>query len=362
MDVLSDLRNNIEEIDFQILNLLHKRGLLVRNIGEVKSEKGLPIYNPIREKELLEKITHNNEGPYSTESLINIYKEIYSGSCTIQGQDNIKTKKLLVSRKSKTHNTVVNINGEEIGSGDFKFIIGPCAVEDLKQLRDVASSMMTKNLKLIRGGAFKPRTSPYDFQGLGLEGLSMLNKVAKEYKLSVVSEVMSIDQIEDACELLDVIQIGARNMHNFDLLKAVGRTNKPVILKRGLSATLNEFMNAAEYILSEGNENVILCERGIRTYETATRNTLDISSVPILKNETHLPVIVDVTHSTGRKDLLIPTTRAAIAIGADGVMAEVHPNPVLALSDSKQQMDLMEFDNYMNEVLPYVNSNKYVLV
>jgi 3-deoxy-7-phosphoheptulonate synthase / chorismate mutase len=361
MDVLGTFRNAVEEIDLEILDLLHKRGELVTSIGKTKVQEGLPINNAIREKELLTKIASINNGPYTTESLIKIYKEIYNGSRLIQGEIN-NTNNLLVSRTSETKNTVVKVNGEELGGGDFKFIIGPCAVEDVEQLRNVASSMASKGLKMMRGGAFKPRTSPYDFQGLGIEGLKLLNQVASEFQMTVISEVMSIDQLEIACDFLDVIQIGARNMHNFDLLKAVGKTNKPILLKRGLSATIKEFVNAAEYILSEGNPNVILCERGIRTYETATRNTLDISAVPILKSETHLPVVVDVTHSTGRKDLLIPTTRAAIAVGADGVMAEVHPNPPLALSDSKQQMNLIEFDNYMEQVSPYVNFNKYELV
>src|SRR5699024_6120195 len=172
-----------------------------------------------------------------------------------------------------------------------------------------------------------PRTSPYDFQGLGLEGLKILKRVADEYGLAVVSEIVTPGDVEEALDYIDVIQMGARNMQNLELLKRVGETDKPVILKRGMSATIAEFIGAAEYIISRGNGNIILCERGIRTYETATRNTLDISAVPILKQETHLPVIVDVTHSTGRRDLLIPAAKAGIAIGADGIMAEVHPDP-----------------------------------
>ncbi|KHE70318.1 bifunctional 3-deoxy-7-phosphoheptulonate synthase/chorismate mutase, partial [Halobacillus sp. BBL2006] len=197
---------------------------------------------------------------------------------------------------------------------------------------------------------FKPRTSPYDFQGLGIEGLKMLKQAADENDLAVVSEIVNPADLEEALDYLDVIQIGARNMQNFELLKAAGSVNKPVLLKRGMSATISEFINAAEYIISRGNENIILCERGIRTYEKATRNTLDISSVPILKQETHLPVMVDVTHSTGRRDLLLPAAKAALAIGADGVMAEVHPDPAVALSDSAQQMDIPTFQNFMKEL------------
>ena len=203
--------------------------------------------------------------------------------------------------------------------------MGPCAVESYEQVRQVAEAMKGQGLKLMRGGAFKPRTSPYDFQGLGLEGLQILRQVADEYGLAVISEILNPNDIEMSLDYVDVIQIGARNMQNFDLLRAAGAVNKPVLLKRGLSATIEEFINAAEYIMAKGNGNIILCERGIRTYERATRNTLDISAVPILKKETHLPVVVDVTHSTGRRDLLLPTAKAAMAIGADAIMAEVHP-------------------------------------
>lgn len=218
--------------------------------------------------------------------------------------------------------------------------------------------MKEKGLKLLRGGAFKPRTSPYDFQGLGIEGLEILKKVADEYDLAVISEIVNPADLEKAVDYIDVVQIGARNMQNFELLKAAGDAGKPVLLKRGLSATIQEFINAAEYIMSRGNRNIMLCERGIRTYEKATRNTLDISAVPILKQETHLPVFVDVTHSTGRRDLLLPTAKAAIAVGADGVMAEVHPDPAVALSDSAQQMDIPTFDQFFKEIKDVENRLK----
>src|SRR5699024_10292949 len=230
---------------------------------------------------------------------------------------------------------------------------GPCAVESYEQTAAVAEVIKEKGLKFMRGGAFKPRTSPYDFKGLGIEDLKILKQVGDEYDLAVVREIVNPAQIEEAQDYIDVIQIGARNMQNFELLKAAGEANKHVILKRRMSATIKEFINAAEYIISRGNGDIILCERGIRTYETATRNTLDISAVPVLKQETHLPVLVDVTHSTGRRDLLIPTAKAALAIGADGVMAEVHPDPAVALSDSQQQMNFEAFDIFYNEVNNY---------
>src|SRR5699024_7466704 len=187
-------------------------------------------------------------------------------------------------------------------------------------------------------------------QGLGVEYIKIMKQVANEHNLSVVSEIVNPADIEEAVNYLDVIQIGSRNMQNFELLKAAGEVNKPILLKRGMAATISEFLNAAEYIMSRGNEKIILCERGIRTFERATRNTLDISAVPILKQETHLPVIVDVTHSTGRRDLLTPTAKAALAIGADGIMAEVHPNPAVALSDSAQQMDIPMFEQFLKEL------------
>ncbi|COG33049.1 2-dehydro-3-deoxyphosphoheptonate aldolase [Streptococcus pneumoniae] len=233
--------------------------------------------------------------------------------------------------------------------------MGPCAVESLEQVRQVGQAMKDQGLKLMRGGAFKPRTSPYDFQGLGVEGLQILRQVADEFDLAIISEILNPNDVEMALDYVDVIQVGARNMQNFDLLRAVGKVNKPVLLKRGLAATIDEFINAAEYIIAQGNDQIILCERGIRTYERATRNTLDISAVPILKKETHLPVIVDVTHSTGRRDLLLPTAKAALAIGADAVMAEVHPDPAVALSDSAQQMDIPEFHRFMDELKGFKN-------
>lgn len=250
----------------------------------------------------------------------------------------------------------MNINGEAIGSGEPTFVFGPCAVESYEQVAAVAESIQSKGLKMIRGGAYKPRTSPYDFQGLGLEGLKILKQISKEFGLAVVSEIVTPSHLDEALDHIDVIQIGARNMQNFELLKAAGATNKPVLLKRGLAATIDEFINAAEYIISKGNDQIILCERGIRTYEKATRNTLDISAVPILKQETHLPVFVDVTHSTGRRDLLLPCAKAAIAIGADGVMAEVHPDPAVALSDAQQQMSIPQFDEFYETLQKFMKS------
>lgn len=297
---------------------------------------------------MLNLIAENNKGPFETSTLQHIFKEIFKASLELQEDDHRKA--LLVSRKKKPEDTIVTIKGETVGDGVQRIIAGPCSVESYEQVNEVAKAVKKQGLKFLRGGAYKPRTSPYDFQGLGEEGLKILKQIADEHNLAVISEIVTPADIEKALDYIDVIQIGARNMQNFELLKAVGAVKKPVLLKRGLAATIEEFINAAEYIMSRGNDQIMLCERGIRTYEKATRNTLDISAVPILKQETHLPVIVDVTHSTGRRDLLLPTAKAALAIGADAVMVEVHPDPAVALSDSAQQMDIPQFENFMNEL------------
>ncbi|HLS20907.1 MAG TPA: bifunctional 3-deoxy-7-phosphoheptulonate synthase/chorismate mutase [Bacillota bacterium] len=345
---LDELRVELDEVNDKLLELINHRATLVQEIGHIKQKQNMKRFDPVREREMLNKITKANKGPFVDSTVEHIFKEIFKASLELQKDDHRKA--LLVSRKKKPEDTIVSIKGEQFGNGSTKFVIGPCAVESYEQVAAVAKSVKKHGLKLLRGGAFKPRTSPYDFQGLGLEGLQILKRVADEFDLAVVSEIVSPQDIEEAVEYIDVIQIGARNMQNFELLKAAGSVDKPVVLKRGMSATISEFINAAEYIMSRGNGNIILCERGIRTYETATRNTLDITAVPILKQETHLPVMVDVTHSTGRRDLLIPAAKAAIAIGADGVMAEVHPDPAVALSDSAQQMDLQMFDEFMSSV------------
>ncbi|MFD1851071.1 bifunctional 3-deoxy-7-phosphoheptulonate synthase/chorismate mutase [Oceanobacillus bengalensis] len=345
---LEQLRKQLDDVNLEILESINRRAELVQQIGQVKNKQSMKKFDPVREREMLDLITSRNEGPFENSTIDHIFKEIFKAGLELQEDDHRKA--LLVSRKKKPENTVIDIKGVKIGDGNINHVFGPCAVESYEQTAAVAETVKSKGLKLLRGGAFKPRTSPYDFQGLGVEGLQILKRVADEYDLAVISEIVTPKDLELAADYLDVIQIGARNMQNFELLKAAGDVNKPVLLKRGLSATISEFINAAEYILSRGNGNIILCERGIRTYETATRNTLDISAVPILKQETHLPVMVDVTHSTGRRDLLLPTAKAALAIGADGIMAEVHPDPAVALSDSAQQMDIPTFDAFFEEL------------
>ena len=254
-----------------------------------------------------------------------------------------------VNRTVHPEDTVVNAGGVLIGEGMFQVISGPCSVESEAQIIEVAKSVKASGATLLRGGAFKPRTSPYAFMGLQEDGLRLLLKAKQETGLPVVTEVMNQTQLPLFDEI-DVIQIGARNMQNFDLLKEVGRLRKPVLLKRGLANTLEELLMSAEYILSEGNSQVILCERGIRTFETSTRNTLDLSIVPLLKKRTHLPVIVDPSHAAGLRELVVPLSRAAVAVGADGLMIETHNDPARALCDGAQSLDLIQFGSLMEDL------------
>lgn len=246
--------------------------------------------------------------------------------------------------------SVVRIGDVEIGGDEVVVIAGPCAVESREQLFATAEAVARAGARLLRGGAFKPRTSPYAFQGMEEEGLKLLAEARERYGLPVVTEVMSTEQVPLVAAYADVLQVGARNMQNFYLLRAVGRAGKPVLLKRGMSATIQEWLMAAEYILSEGNYDVILCERGIRTFETETRNTLDLNAVPVTKELSHLPLVVDPSHGTGRWSLVTPMARAAVAAGADGVAVEVHPNPDHALSDGQQSLTFERFRRMMEEV------------
>ncbi|MEZ7170636.1 bifunctional 3-deoxy-7-phosphoheptulonate synthase/chorismate mutase [Sporosarcina sp. OR05] len=355
---LDELRVQVDALNTKILDLINERTAVVQEIGKVKEKQGVNRYDPIREREMLNALVESNNGPIPNKILEQIFKGIFMSALEIQEDE--QRNALLVSRTRKPEDTIVDVNGEKIGDGTPTFVFGPCAVESYEQVLAVAQSIKAKGLTMMRGGAYKPRTSPYDFQGLGLEGLKILKRVSEETGLSIVTEIITPSHLEEALDYIDVIQIGARNMQNFELLKEAGMVNKPVLLKRGLAATIDEFINAAEYIISKGNSQIMLCERGIRTYERATRNTLDISAVPILKQETHLPVFVDVTHSTGRKDLLLPTAKAAIAVGADGVMAEVHPDPAVALSDSAQQMDIQQFDEFYKEIQRFMKTHQTV--
>jgi 3-deoxy-7-phosphoheptulonate synthase len=247
-------------------------------------------------------------------------------------------------------NTTVKVGDCTIGGGEFAVIAGPCSVESEEQILTVAREVKKSGAKFLRGGAYKPRTSPYSFQGLGERGLDLLKLAKEETGLLIVSEILSTDQLDRFVRDVDIIQVGARNMQNFSLLKELGRVQKPVILKRGMSATMEEWLMSAEYIMAEGNKNVILCERGIRTFETYTRNTFDISAIPMIKHYNHLPIIADPSHATGRWWMVEPLAKAAVAAGADGLMVEVHPNPEKALSDGAQSLTLESYKKLMNEI------------
>jgi 3-deoxy-7-phosphoheptulonate synthase len=276
------------------------------------------------------------------------------GSVKISNENNSQNSKSknalpLVSREAKT-NTIVRVKNVAIGGNEAVVMAGPCSVESREQVVSTAISIKKSGAVILRGGAYKPRTSPYDFQGLGVEGLKLLREAGDIADLPVITEVMSEEDVEIVCDFADMLQIGARNMQNFALLRKVARTNKPILLKRGASATVKEWLAAAEYLLHGGNENVVLCERGIKTFDNSLRNTLDLASVALVKEMTHLPVIVDPSHATGKRSLISATAKAAIAVGADGVIVEVHPQPEIALSDSAQQLTFDGFAEMMEHL------------
>ncbi|GLV49112.1 bifunctional 3-deoxy-7-phosphoheptulonate synthase/chorismate mutase [Thermus sp. LT1-2-5] len=338
------LRKEVDRVNRELLRLLSERGRLVQEIGRIQTELGLPHYDPKREEEMLAYLTAENPGPFPNETIRKLFKEIFQASLDLEERQD--QKKFLYSKKYKPEPTKVRVKDVVFGEKPL-LIAGPCSIESEEQVMETARFLAQRGVKVLRGGAFKPRTSPYGFQGLGVEGLKLGRKAADAFGMVFVTEVMDTRDVEVVAEYADILQIGARNMQNFALLKEVGRSGKPVLLKRGLSATMEEWFYAAEYILSQGNERVILAERGIRTFERWTRNTLDLSAVALAKQETHLPVVVDVTHAAGRTDLLAPLARAALAVGADGVHVEVHPNPKVALSDNQQQMDFAQFDRFL---------------
>jgi 3-deoxy-7-phosphoheptulonate synthase len=267
----------------------------------------------------------------------------------------------IVSRELQPQKSIIRVGDLEIGGNQFIVMAGPCSVETREQLIETAEAVKKAGAQVLRGGAYKPRTSPYDFQGLEVEGLKLLAEARERTGLKIVTEVVTTEDTDIVAEYSDILQVGARNMQNFALLKRLGRVQKPILLKRGMSSTIKELLLSAEYIATHGNDQVILCERGIRTFETATRNTLDLAAVPLLSELSHLPVIVDPSHGTGRRSLVQPMAKAAIAIGADGVIIEVHPRPQEAWSDGPQSLTLPMFADIMNELRRYVAlESKYI--
>jgi 3-deoxy-7-phosphoheptulonate synthase/chorismate mutase len=345
---IQSLRARIDTLNLKILELVSERASVAAEIGALQSSMGSSQYDPVREQTMLDALVAANRGPFDAATVKSLFKQIFQAS--MQQSQKQEKRAYLTSRATQGTDTVVTVRGVPIGSKHSPVLVaGPCAIESEEQVEAVAAQVASRGVKLFRGGAYKPRTDPYSFQGLGEEGLRIGREACDRHDLAFVSEIMTPSDLPLFEEYVDLLQVGARNMQNFHLLRAVGRSSKPVLLKRGLSATIEEWLMAAEYLLNEGNPNVILCERGIRTFEQYTRNTLDVSAVALAKLESHLPVLVDVTHSGGRRDLLVALTKAGLAVGADGIMVEVHPNPAIALSDTKQQIDFPAFDRYLDD-------------
>ncbi len=284
--------------------------------------------------------------------------EIFKSFPCVEDVIPIQKRYKLASREYHEADSIVMIGSEKIGAGNFQVIAGPCAIESREQLRQVTKDVKTSGVKILRGGAFKPRTSPYDFQGLGEEGLKLLKEVKEEFNIPVVTEVLGVTHVKQVAEVADCLQIGARNCQNYHLLEHVANAGRPVLLKRGMATTVEEWLSAAEYLVVHGCPNVILCERGIRTFETATRSTLDLGAVAVAKKETHLPVIVDPSHAAGKVDLVLPLARAAVAVGADGIIVETHPDPVNASSDAAQQIPSAKFADFMGALKPIIDAMK----
>ncbi len=347
---VQELRAQVDEINMQMLELLTRRAKVVSEIGTLHTKMGVSHYDPSREAEMLTALERANQGPFSNETIKALFREIFRASLEMEEQQ--ARAKIRVQRHSPDERTVIRMpDGYEIGAGNFSVIAGSCAVESFEQIDEVGAALASRGVRVMRGMAYKPRTSPYEFQGLGEQGLQIARQVADKYNLYVVSEIMDQSQIPMYMDYVDIFWVGARNMQNSFLLKALGKIDRPVILKNGLAASMEEFLYAAEYIVSSGNPNVMLVMRGIRTHEKWTRNTLDMGTIAVLKLESHLPVIVDISHSSGRRDIAKPLARAARALGADGLMVEVHPNPPVAMSDAKQQLTIPEFHAMMDEIV-----------
>ncbi len=351
---IAQLRTDVDNINLEILSALTKRAETVKKIGARQTELGITHFDPKRESEMLEQLENANPGAFPNSTIKQLFKEIFKASLDLEERQDLP--KLKYSRKTKAEDSAIIISrgsvSVQFGGGVKTMIAGPCSIESLEQTMAAAEIVKRHGITMFRGGAYKPRTSPYGFQGLGVPGLEIGAKAAREHGLLFVAEVMDTRDVAVCAEHADMLQVGTRNAQNFALLREVGRSGKPVLLKRGFSSTIEEWLLTAEYILSEGNDQIVLCERGIRTFEKATRNTLDISAVAVAKLETHLPIIVDVTHAAGRRDILIPLAKAALAVGADGVHVEVHPDPATALSDNQQQLDFAGFDKFMAAIKP----------
>ncbi|HOU54496.1 MAG TPA: bifunctional 3-deoxy-7-phosphoheptulonate synthase/chorismate mutase [Myxococcota bacterium] len=343
-DNIESLLGRIDQVNLRLLEDLSERGRLVQEMQRLKAAWDIPMHSPGREMAILEDLVAQNQGPFSEATIRHLFREILRASLALMEEHDQDS--LRVTRRPGQPDRVIPVGSCTIGEAPV-VIAGPCSVEGAEQMDLVAFHLKRLGVRFLRGGAFKPRTSPYDFQGLGEEGLRLLQEAGWRHGLATVSEVVDTRHVELAARYVDVLQIGSRNMSNYELLKVAAGTGRPVLLKRGFAATLDEFLHAAEYLAQAGNQDILLCERGIRSFERETRFTLDISAVPLLRQRTPLPVLVDVSHAAGRRDILIPLARAALAAGAQGVMVEVHPVPHLARSDAQQQLDLQEFDAFL---------------
>lgn len=344
---LDSLRAEIERLSQRLLGDLNQRARQTLEIAAEKRRLGLPTRDPYRESQLLDRLVAGNEGPLDPPTVRSLFRAILDASVALMDG---RTHQGLSVGAGGGPPVRITIRGCTMGGPEPVYIAGPCAVENEDQMEIAARGLAALGVKWMRAGAFKPRTSPYAFQGLGERGLRLLRDAAARHGLRTVTEATSTENAELVAEYADIIQIGARSMYNYELLRAVGRTGKPVLLKRAFAATLDEWLNAAEYVALSGSERIVLCERGIRTFARETRATLDLSVVPLALAASRLPVLVDVSHAAGRRDILIPLARAAFACGANGVMLEVHPDPDVALSDSEQQLTLEDFAALQREV------------
>ena len=344
---LESLRGEMEAISVRVLEALNDRARQAQAIAAEKRRLRLPVRDGQRETDLLERLTAANSGPFDGDTVRALFRDIVDACVGVMGGE--RQRRLLVGADVGPR-VVVEAGPAVIGGATPVYLAGPCAIESEQQLDRAARGLAHLGVKVLRGGAFKPRTSPYDFQGLGEPGLRMLRDAGRRYGMATATEVPSPDKAELVARYADLLQVGARNMFNYDLLRAVGATGRPVLLKRGFGATVREWLLAAEYVALAGTDAIILCERGIRTFVRETRNTLDVSAVPLALAESRLPVIVDVSHAAGRRDLLAPLARAALAAGAHGLMVEVHPDPDAALSDAEQQLTIGGFARFRREV------------
>lgn len=351
---VTNLREQIGAVNRELLDLFSLRATLVERMREVKGRLGMPLFNPEREQEMLDALVAANPGPFPEATVRHLFLEVFKASLDLMQRAG--RAELRVARGPGAPDVVIEAAGAVLGGPMPVLVAGPCAVEDEAQMEEVAAALAQRGVRFLRAGAWKPRTSPYDFQGLGVEGARMLSEAGRRHGMATVTEVVDARTAEQAAPLVDILQVGSRNMSSYELLKAVAGLGRPILLKRGFAATVEEYLQAAEYLAAAGNDRIILCERGIRTFERATRFTLDLSAVPILRQESRLPVLVDVSHAAGRRDLLPSLARAALAAGASGVMVEVHPRPQMARSDAHQQLDLAGFDGFLEAVRPFLVS------